>query len=324
MSFQLRPFDVPRALTQRPDPGRALVGTPSSFVGQVIYAESDVSPDGKPVADPGEDPKPAGASLGDLAMYAFLSALPGVLSGFGLWLVLEQGMVRMDPLPLVFLTTAVAVGGAIVFARWFHRFMPETLYIGERGIELVRDVRGTLTRRGVAYADVVAARRISVRRIPQNTALTPFLVESLVFVGHEGRRLFELDGATREGNPSNAATHAVQRASEVYETQRLANVEARLQSGGAVTFPIYGGPTPLFASASDAAIVVSGDRLEIRRGNATESHALSDLSKLALMSGYLEIVLRVPAGAPLQFLLHEIGDGQVLIAVLGARGIRLT
>ena len=41
------------------------------------------------------------------------------------------------------------------------------------------------------------------------------------------------------------------------------------------------------------------------------------------MSGYLEIVPKVAAGAPMQFVLNQIGDGDVLIAILGARGIRV-
>ncbi|MDQ3034883.1 MAG: hypothetical protein M3Y87_20915 [Myxococcota bacterium] len=323
----LRRFDVPRAGTEQPDPSRALVGAPSSAIGRILCADSDVTPGGAAIEDPGYPlSKPKGPSLGGVLRRALFFGLVGGVVGSGIALGLDAldvvDVTGRTGAGILGLTMAGALALAVVLTRLVDRFDPETIYVGQEGIERVTSRRGALERVTVVYGDVARMTRGGLRLVRPSERVHS-RVDKLVFVGEDGEDLLAIESSTWEGRPSSPRAQLVQCAADAYHARRLALAEARLRDHGSVEFAM---------ERLGQTIVVTRDTLEIR-ATATEGTpsgivpaqrlAISDIAEMTLAAGVLELVPRSPPRAPIPLGLAAITDGEVFVGLMRARGVAI-
>jgi hypothetical protein len=306
---------LPRPNGRSASPRVGSVGRPSPSIGKVVYATSDLGPDGVALD---WRPPTRGQRVRNAFGYFVVVGIVSFGLAFGLAaLEVLRFFGRGQPEIVLFLlvgaTPAIAAAAHALFGAPKPRRRGTRIYLGTEGIEVHR-VAGAKVRieralhREAAFT-LHAQARILFDGIPRkDRTLLGY------FDGH-GRLILEAEACVPAGAPSSGLHRGVERAASLVALLRSEQAEATLASGGSVRFPFVGsrrigGDAPL----GHGQIVVGRDQVEVERRGGRRRFARADVA-VRVSEGMLEIVPRTPGAEKEVVSLAELGDADVLLAI---------
>lgn len=318
MSAVLRPFDLPVPPGAPAATGLALVDTPDPALGAIVSATStldlrgySVRAEDAPASTGGRIAFAAGvggiggAIVGAILAYALLSMLP--------WKTAEQ---LGTPVLWLLVLAGAALLFTFLFKRWGRgRQLGRCVYAGVDGVEVLDYKKGTVTRASVRYADEMMV--FGARSKTFINGHYSYDLDSLSFRDARGAHLLTLVETYHEADGPGAEALQVRQVTALAAQARAALVQAKLQVGQAVTFPVVE-----FRGSSATVVqrlVLQADALELHDGASGSTprtrYSLTSIG-LRLVEGKLELVSRDPAQPGASFELATVSDADVLLMLV--------
>lgn len=318
MNAVLRPFDLPVPPGAPAATGLALVDTPDPALGAIVSATStldlrgySVRAEDAPASTGGRIAFAAGvggiggAIVGAIVAYALLSMLP--------WKTAAQ---LGTPIFWALILLGAGLFFTFLFKRWGRgRQLGRCVYAGVEGVEVLDYKKGAVTRARVRYADEMMV--FGARTKTFINGHYSYDLDSLSFRDARGTHLLTLVETYHEADGPSAVGLQVRQAIALAAQARAPLVQAKLQDGQAVTFPVveFRGTSAVVVRR----LVLQGDSLELHDGASGATprtrYPLASV-EARLAEGKLELVSRDAAQPGASFELATVSDADVLLMLV--------